>query len=105
MEILQNESKEKINEELFFRIGLYTICDSLHGSWTGASDPLDKETARELTAYLQKRLDNWSPSPHYSADYDRAMKTLIAATIREQGGLAPRHGIDLEDGKKHSGQE
>ena len=67
-----------------FDIGLYSICDAVHGTITGSGDPLRDTDMDEMIAYLRSRLDRWKPSiiSRFGA-YDSAMYALCLATITE----------------------
>lgn len=78
---------EKYEHEIF------ASCDALHGSATGAADPLTDEATRRLCFFLELRLELWHPR-YQSEGYDNAVKALVEETLKEQiaAGLWVKHG-------------
>jgi len=71
------------SDQPLFKAGIFAICDSLHGSHTGASDPIDDEEEGRMVGYLRHRLEHWYDG--MMSDYDKAVCDLIRATLAERG--------------------
>lgn len=66
---------------------IFDVCDSVHGSITGSSDPLLTEELNKSIQFLQTCLDTWAETPwEETKEYDNAVKNLIIATINETNG-------------------
>lgn len=78
-------SKENLSEDALFRIGLVRICEALHMSRSGASDPLREKEEIAMVDYLRKRLDNWKTNVDSSSfQYDEAVRNLVICTLKEK---------------------
>jgi hypothetical protein len=70
------------NDQRFFEMGVFAICDALHGSWTGASDPLCEDERDRMIGYLRHRLKMWDAG--VLCAYDQSVWLLLDATLRER---------------------
>lgn len=75
---------EEMSEDKLFRIGLIRICELLHMSATGSSDPLGEMVRKSMIAYLEKRLSSWKTciTSRFFA-YDESIRQLVITTIKE----------------------
>jgi hypothetical protein len=63
---------------------MLAVAATLHGAWTGASDPLEPEERDRLLAIVHDRLLFWIPSDgtRWHA-YDEAVRALLRAVEAE----------------------
>jgi hypothetical protein len=70
-----------VTDEDLFRLGIYRICEALHMSANGSSDPLPDETRELYADYLSRRIKDWDIVS--SSMFDDAMFILVNAAIDE----------------------
>jgi hypothetical protein len=70
----------ELSDEALNDIGVVDLAMALHGSSTGASDPLPDEEARAYTDFLRRRLADWKPSPWA---FDAGVKLVLEAAVKE----------------------
>lgn len=62
---------------------LLDVCQRLHMSRSGASDPLNMYIVKLMLNRLQNKINEWKDPPWFSERYDNAVKNLIEATLAE----------------------
>lgn len=66
-----------------YKFELLPICQSIHSSVCGSSDPLDPSILDEYIKFLEMRIENWSKSFKDSHRFDNLVKELCLAAINE----------------------
>lgn len=59
---------------------IHDVCELLHMSANGSSDPISDEKRDALRSWLSRRLEEWRQP---TSEYDAAFKALIEATLAE----------------------
>jgi len=84
--------------------GIYNVCSKVHMSWTGSSDPLDKDTHDSYIFHLLSKVNMyWVTYEGPRKVYDDSIKQLIVATLSEQGidanntSVLPRKIVSPDD--------
>lgn len=65
---------------------IFDVCQALHSSASGSSDPLPDDELRRLTAWLQMRVDEWHRTAGRSVpweEFDDAVYLLCRAALRD----------------------
>lgn len=71
---------ETIPEE-FRRIA--PLCEALHMGLNGSADPLSPEDEQAAVAFLEDKLQRWTPSVRGARAYDEVYRLLIVTTLGE----------------------
>lgn len=65
-------------------MSLLALCEALHMAATGAERHRIRRAEVEVSLEaLRARLQQWLPSPEFSARYDSAIRALVEATLAE----------------------
>lgn len=79
---MNNKSARQRAQEL--GLGVFRICEELHGSNCGSSDALQEDIEDLYIEILQLYIDEWQDYPFLrTKGYDDAVKRLIEATLYE----------------------
>lgn len=64
-------------------VGILQVCESLHGSTSGSSDPLKHGVEQHYVKFLECCLDTWDGPCGGSENFDLMVNGLICATLEE----------------------
>jgi hypothetical protein len=70
-----------MSDEDLHQLGLLAICQALHMSRYGTSDPLPDDVRERYELHLRRRVAKWKPSLTKSDSYDAIVKALCEAAI------------------------
>lgn len=62
---------------------LLPICQAIHSSVNGASDPLNTPVLQQYIRFLEMRLNAWKPGFHKDARFDEAVRRLCEVALAE----------------------
>ena len=79
----------QVREQMFEGEGLLQICQDMHMSITGSSDPLPQDKYNRYKNILLTAVNKWQPNTSHWCGYDGAVYALICATLDEVNSFEP----------------
>ena len=74
---------DAMTDEDLHQLGLLAICQALHMSRYGTSDPLPDDVRERYELHLRRRVATWKPSPTKSDVYDAVVRALCVQAIED----------------------